>query len=572
MKNISISLKLVFSVGALACGYLLFLGLSEWSGSQTRHHMETISGSLFPSALASQESIAAFTKLNQDFKDAVVTQDSELLNAAEQVSKHVVEQLQLIHDRNANNPDVQQRSAALIAQLGPFTAKSKAAYSKMLSSPNEVDDQLMASIKDLTSQSTAMGKGFDELNAMITRQNLQAELAGVSRTANLQRLLFISLFLAAVVFAVFITLLLQRQIAVPLRRAVEVLDTAAAGNLTVSLDVKSQDEVGKMAAALNEMLGKQRGALMQVFETAHHTNSTSQQLNSASGTIASGAQEQAASLEETSASLEQITATIRHTADNARQASQLTAASANSAIEGQDVVAKAIHAMGEIDAASQKISDIISTIDEIAFQTNLLAVNAAVEAARAGEEGRGFAVVASEVRSLAQRSALSAKEIKTLIQDSVRKVAAGSSLVNRSGETLQGIVTSVKRASDIVAEIAAAAAEQSTGIEQVNQAMTQMDRVTQANSSQTEELSATAQALSEQAAHLLDLISRFEVGAETGSGGSDHPAGGEGVSPAKSAKVRSTVPKGKRVYAPTPVLAAAISSPAGSTDALFDEF
>jgi methyl-accepting chemotaxis protein len=148
--------------------------------------------------------------------------------------------------------------------------------------------------------------------------------------------------------------------------------------------------------------------------------------------------------------------------------------------------------MSEINAASAKISDIISTIDEIAFQTNLLAVNAAVEAARAGDEGRGFAVVASEVRSLAQRSAVAAKEIKVLIQDSLRKVDAGSGLVNRSGETLQGIVGSVKRVTDIVGEIAAASGEQSTGIEQVNTAMTQMDQVTQANSALTEELSATA--------------------------------------------------------------------------------
>ena len=572
MKNISISLKLVFSVGALACGYLLFLGLGEWTGKQTRYHMETIADSLFPSALASQESIAAFTKLNQNFKDAVVTQDPELLKSAEQVEKHLQEQLQTIHDRNSHSPDVQQRSAALIAEIGPFTAQSKAAYTKMLSAPNDVDDQLMATIKDLTTKSTAMAKSLDQLNSIITKDTLQAELSGVDRTARLQRRLFITLFLSAVVFAVFITILLQRQIAVPLRRAVEVLDTAAAGDLTASLEVDSKDEVGKMAVALNEMLGKQRAALMQVLESTHHTNSTSQKLSQSSMSIASGAQEQAASLEETSASLEEITATIRQTADNARQASQLTAASANSALEGQDVVAKAVHAMSEIDAASQKISDIISTIDEIAFQTNLLAVNAAVEAARAGDEGRGFAVVASEVRSLAQRSATSAKEIKSLIQDSVRKVAAGSSLVNRSGEMLQGIVSSVKKASDIVSEIAAAAAEESAGIEQVNRAMTQMDRVTQANSTQTEELSATAHALSEQAAHLLELISHFEVGAEK-VGHDGDMAGGAKASAVKGGKSKPAVSTRKRGFgAEIPALATAVASPTGAGDALFDEF
>jgi methyl-accepting chemotaxis protein len=174
--------------------------------------------------------------------------------------------------------------------------------------------------------------------------------------------------------------------------------------------------------------------------------------------------------------------------------------------------------MAEINDSSAKISDIISTIDEIAFQTNLLAVNAAVEAARAGEEGRGFAVVASEVRSLALRSAGAAKEIKVLIQDSLRKVEKGTELVNKSGETLQGIVSSVKRVADIVGEIAHASEEQSTGIEQVNSAMTQMDQVTQSNSAQTEELSGTAQSLAEQAERLLELVGTFKLGDDGDSG------------------------------------------------------
>jgi methyl-accepting chemotaxis protein len=317
--------------------------------------------------------------------------------------------------------------------------------------------------------------------------------------------------LISLVLGLILSIVISRGLSLPMGQAVAVLERVADGDLTVSLNVHSKDEVGRMANALNRAVEKLNDTLQQVVDSTSNASSCSQQLAAAAESIASGAQEQAASLEETSASLEEITATAGHSAENASLACQLADCSKDSALQGQDVVSTAILAMSEINAASAKISEIISTIDEIAFQTNLLAVNAAVEAARAGDEGRGFAVVASEVRSLAQRSAVAAKEIKVLIQDSLRKVESGVGLVNRSGETLQGIVGSVKRVTDIVGEIAVASAEQRVGIEQVNSAMAQMDQVTQSNSAQTEELSATAQALSEQAVQLMDLVVTFSL-------------------------------------------------------------
>ncbi len=326
---------------------------------------------------------------------------------------------------------------------------------------------------------------------------------------------WIAVFLC-IAFAIPISIVIVRGITRPLALTVDALRKVADDDLSVVLVVDSTDEIGLMAQALNVALERLRTTLSEVANGAISASASSKELALVSARIASGSQQQAASLEETSASLEQITATVRQSAENAQQAKQLASGSREVAERGQVVVSSTITAMSEINAASARIAEIISTIDEIAFQTNLLAVNAAVEAARAGEQGRGFGVVASEVRSLAQRSASAAKEIKGLIQDTMKKVEKGSELVNKSGEMLQGIVGSVKQVTDIVGEIAAAAKEQSIGVEQVNTAMTQMDQVTQSNAGQTEKLSATAESLAYESAHLQEVVAIFNLGEDHG--------------------------------------------------------
>jgi len=324
----------------------------------------------------------------------------------------------------------------------------------------------------------------------------------------------------ALIFGVGIYLGVARRVARPLNAAVIRLDELASGDadLTLRLQVATADEAGRLATSLNTFLEKQHTLVREIRSTAAHVGAASQQVASAASQLSGRAQDQAAALEESAASLEEITATVRQNAESARRANSLAVEARAAAEKGGTVVGAAVASMEEITKASRQIADIITVIDEIAFQTNLLALNAAVEAARAGEQGRGFAVVAAEVRNLAQRSAGAAREIKALIQDSVAKVQEGSAHVNRSGETLDEIVQSAKRVADIVAEIAAACQEQSSGIDQVNRAVAQMDRVTQDNAAQTEELSSTSQALAAQAHEMLALVSRFTLPAAHGAG------------------------------------------------------
>nr|WP_093380740.1 methyl-accepting chemotaxis protein [Variovorax sp. OV329] len=283
-----------------------------------------------------------------------------------------------------------------------------------------------------------------------------------------------------------------------------------AGELGIEVKV-GQGDHQSLLHAMQQMQQNLVGAVREIRSSTDTIATASGQIASGNQDLSSRTEEQASSLEETAASMEQLTSTVKQNADNARQANQLAVSASEVAVKGGTVVGQVVDTMASINASSKKIVDIIGVIDGIAFQTNILALNAAVEAARAGEQGRGFAVVASEVRSLAQRSAAAAKEIKGLIDDSVGKVQAGSELVGEAGQTMQEIVSSVKRVSDIIGEITAASHEQTQGIEQINQAITQMDQVTQQNAALVEEAAAAAQSMQEQAGSLVHAVSVFKV-------------------------------------------------------------
>ncbi|MED8812699.1 methyl-accepting chemotaxis protein [Escherichia marmotae] len=313
----------------------------------------------------------------------------------------------------------------------------------------------------------------------------------------------------AVIFAVWFGI--KTSLVAPMNRLIDSIRHIAGGDLVKSIEVDGSNEVGQLAESLRHMQSELVRTVGDVRNGANAIYSGASEIATGNNDLSSRTEQQAASLEETAASMEQLTATVKQNAENARQASHLALSASETAQRGGNVVDSVVQTMRDISTSSQKIADIISVIDGIAFQTNILALNAAVEAARAGEQGRGFAVVAGEVRNLAQRSAQAAREIKTLIEDSVGKVDVGSTLVESAGETMAEIVSAVTRVTDIMGEIASASDEQSRGIDQVGLAVIEMDRVTQQNAALVEESAAAAAALEEQASRLTEAVAVFRI-------------------------------------------------------------
>lgn len=327
----------------------------------------------------------------------------------------------------------------------------------------------------------------------------------------------------AIVIGIWLTRGLLKQLGADPNEVSKVAQGIARGDLTAEIKMKENDRSSVMYA-MKEMRDSLANIVVQVRAGTDTIATASSQIASGNMDLSSRTEQQASSLEETASSMEELTSTVRQNAENADQANRLAIAASDIAAKGGAVVSKVVETMDLIHASASKIADITSVIDGIAFQTNILSLNAAVEAARAGEQGRGFAVVATEVRNLAQRSAAAAKEIKALIGDSVEKVENGSKLVAQAGTTMSEVVGSVKRVTDTMAAITAASREQSTGIEQVNQAIGHMDQVTQQNAALVEEAAAAAEALQDQASRLSELVDVFQIAsAQVGSASALRP-------------------------------------------------
>ncbi|MBF3585951.1 Tar ligand binding domain-containing protein, partial [Burkholderia pseudomallei] len=365
---------------------------------------------------------------------------------------------------------------------------------------------------------------------------------------------------AAFLMVIGIRFALRGLIVQPLNVAIAQFERIAAGDLTQATRIAGNNEIGRLFQGIGRMQTAVGDMVKAVHRGAEAVDLGAREISSGNADLSARTESQAASLQETASSMEQLTGTVRQNAENARQASQLAVNASDIATQGGEVVGQVVTTMQDIATSSSKVADIIGTIEGIAFQTNILALNAAVEAARAGEQGRGFAVVAGEVRSLAQRSATAAKEIKQLIGDSAHKVQSGSALVERAGATMAEIVQAVRRVTDIMGEISAASEEQSTGIVQVNRAVSQMDAVTQQNAALVEQAAAAAASLEDQTRQMKQIVSAWRV---EGASAAATPA----ASTSAAASVRSNVNARASASSEPHAVAHAVASATHAADA-----
>ncbi|SDH05045.1 MULTISPECIES: methyl-accepting chemotaxis protein [unclassified Duganella] len=411
---------------------------------------------------------------------------------------------------------------------------------------------------------------LDQLGALEDKMNAQMQVDAASGFSSARTFMIIMGLLAvaiSVAAAVVITRSLQKQLGGEPDYTSSIAGAIAGGDLSISINTTGADK-NSLVFEMREMRNSLRDIVSQVRTGTETIGTASREIAAGNVDLSSRTEMQASSLEKTASAMDELTSTVKQNADNAREANQLASAASDVAVKGGQVVSQVVDTMSSIDASAKKIVDIIGVIDGIAFQTNILALNAAVEAARAGEQGRGFAVVASEVRNLAQRSAGAAKEIKMLIDDSVEKVGAGTKLVGQAGVTMDEVVTSVRRVTDIMSEIANASQEQSAGIAQVNQSIIEMDSMTQQNAALVEEAAAAAQSLQDQAGELARVVSIFKLveGEERTVAAAPAPAAREAVIKPITA-TRAPVKKlaAKATPAPAPAAKPKKVASAGST-------
>jgi methyl-accepting chemotaxis protein len=510
-NTMSLAKRLALSFGTLIGIALVVSSLGYWLAAKQVVMAERVAGEEVPAMTAGHALVYGITAARADLRSYLIFGEQRYRDELAHDWDSVVAPAltELVKDTTKLDDEVSKAGVAKLQALLPRLRAAQEKVASLVANEAEAERVLLEEAgpmgRDAETTAESLVAGF--------AKTLQEEAKAMHAQSLEQEAVLLGGLVIALLVGVALATLVTRSVlktlgADPLRLA-SVARTLSTGDLTVDLTTKG--EATGVFADLKLMTNNLRHVIRQAQTAATTVNQGADEVARGSTDLSQRTEEQASSLEETASAMEQMTSTVRQNADNAGQASQLAMAAREQADKGGGVVASAVRAMTEINASSKKIADIISVIDEIAFQTNLLALNAAVEAARAGEQGRGFAVVASEVRNLAGRSATAAKEIKGLIQDSVKKVDDGSALVTQSGQSLEQIVTAVKKVADIVSEISAASQEQSSAIEEVNKAVMQLDELTQQNAALVEETAAASQNMAEQARSTRELLGRYRI-------------------------------------------------------------
>jgi len=515
MKNMSIRSGLIT---ALLLFLLVVLGLGLYARFQISESAASIAN---VNSIAVEKQLAlekTFTSMMRARLGAAVAQFAREENNPAEASKLI----DIIggHERNARRYIDEFAAITMEEEEGRTLSDALAASMRdyldryvttVIAAAKANDPSLVRRLQlDTTEGTLALNRALERFNAY-NQPRTQALVQEAAVDANQAQYILIATMLATLLLAALIYMALMRGVIQPLDAVSRQLERIAGGDLSETVEAGAHNEIGRLRTALGTM---QQGLLRligQVRNGVHEIHTGAQEITMGNTDLSSRTEQQAASLEETAASMEQLASTVKQNADNAQQANTLAGTAAQVAQRGGTAVGQVVSTMRDISQSSQRIGEIVSVIDGIAFQTNILALNAAVEAARAGEQGKGFAVVASEVRTLAQRSASAAREIKELISTSISTVQTGSQQVESAGETMDELVNSVRRVADIVGEIAAASGEQAGGIDQVNQAVTQMDQVTQQNAALVEQAAAAAGSLEEQARQLQHAIGVFRL-------------------------------------------------------------
>jgi methyl-accepting chemotaxis protein len=512
MSNFKISTRLVILVGLLSAGLIGIGSVGLFGISQSNDALERVyKENLLPfGEIAEMETLILKNRMSLDA--ALINPTPELIQQhISEIAAGVAEVNKKWDAYAASNfsPEEARIAKTLTEDRVKYLREGFTPAVEALKAGN-LDEAKRLDIGPVSALGVAVRKGLVDLRKL-QLDEARAEYDAAVVRYTMTRMGSIVAIFVGVLFSALFGLGLIRGISRALAQAVDAANAVAQGDLSRPIRVQGNDEVAQLLTSLSAMQSSLVGIVGEVRQGTDTIASASSQIAAGNMDLSSRTEGQASSLEETAAAMEQLTSTVQQNADNAHQANQLALSASSVAVKGGSVVAQVVGTMGAINASSRKIVDIIGVIDGIAFQTNILALNAAVEAARAGEQGRGFAVVAAEVRSLAQRSAAAAKEIKTLIGDSVDKVEEGSKQVQEAGQTMNEIVDSVKRVTDIMAQISVASQEQTSGIEQINQAITQMDQVTQQNAALVEEAAAAAASLQEQASALTQVVSVFKL-------------------------------------------------------------